>query len=250
MSKSRWFKETFTPINQDWSNGASIDSLETTKLTINGFQKTFPDGQVTLSDLSTPQTFTGVKTFGANPLMTNTQSNDVNALVKKDYVDRAIASTLSSAVAQAKSNISETLLTSVYPVGSIMVRYDNIKPSSLPGLTNTTWQIIDTGGYVRTASAAGDGGKTGGSYRSGSSTSSSVSVRGSTYSSSTGSASVGYSTVRSYQDVGSQKYLTGLSSHSHSIPSLSVTTNSHSHTIPSINIEPTYVRMVFWRRTY
>jgi len=63
--------------------------------------------------------------------MSNIQSTNANALVKKDYVDKTITNT-----------ITQSLLNSIYPVGSVMLRYDNINPNTIPGLINTKWRSM------------------------------------------------------------------------------------------------------------
>lgn len=64
------------------------------------------------------------------------------------------------------TNLQETIMKSVYPVGSVMIRYDDIKPSNLEGLTNTTWELLKSGNYIRsTTSESQLPGATGGTLK-------------------------------------------------------------------------------------
>ena len=49
--------------------------------------------------------------------------------------------------------LNKQIMCNVYPIGSVMVRYDNINPSKLPGLESTKWQLINSGRYIRSTTS-------------------------------------------------------------------------------------------------
>jgi microcystin-dependent protein len=64
--------------------------------------------------------------------------------------------------------IDARIKSTIFPIGFIMVRYDNIEPSTLSGLEGTTWILINSGNYIRTTTSETEKpGLTGGSLNSG-----------------------------------------------------------------------------------
>jgi hypothetical protein len=84
--------------------------------------------------------------------------------------------TLSQAVNDIQNIISlnnitltQNIINLIYPVGSIMMRYDNKTPSSLPGFGFTSWSVFSSGYYLKTSTTSTVG-QTGGQSTSGSTT--------------------------------------------------------------------------------
>ena len=64
-------------------------------------------------------------------------------------------------------NTRRMLVDMLFPIGSVMVRYDDKNPKNLQGFIGTDWEIISTDKYVKTSTT---GGTTGGSNNSGATT--------------------------------------------------------------------------------
>ena len=175
------------------------------------------------------------------------------------------------------SGDSASIMRMVYPIGSVMIRYDTINPNTLTGLTGTAWSQISSGSYVKTAitsigstggnlfTGAGNTGSTSGSTEAANTGSTKITISqmpSHTHQAASYQREVGYSgnTNNQYFTNGTQKegggdwsgpVETGAKGedggHDHTIPPL--TFSNHAHTIPALSINPTYIQLAFWRRT-
>jgi len=162
--------------------------------------------------------------------------------------------------------ISDLLLNTIYPIGTIMVRYDQIDPKTLPGLSSTKWSLIDTGDYVKTTNSITEVGKTGGSKETGKTVldesqipchDHSISLETSENGSHThpvyrygacGEYSRGaFMSIVETKDERYHSETRGAGTHKHIIEGYTHATGDdegHSHTI-----NPRYIKLAFWKRT-
>lgn len=85
----------------------------------------------------------------------NSINNDLTSL-RTECQDAftSISNDLSNIINVSNTLFKQTLMRCVYPVGSIMLRYDNKTPSSLEGLSGTSWTQINSGYYLKTGTTS------------------------------------------------------------------------------------------------
>jgi hypothetical protein len=217
---------------------------------------------------------------GANINTVKTGTLEVKTLGSNAH--KIITDMINNKIMEAKS---EMLLKSIYPVGSVMIRYDTINPSTLLGLTGTKWERIASDKYIKSGTEAGS---LGGSTISGATTltANQVPNHNHTWSGTTSTIGAHQHEIRNQDRIGTGKktWLAGLGcttqdaayrsgvgmhwwnanydtigqimefvaqnggSHSHSVSGITSSFGtSGEHTHP--NITPPYITLVFWRRT-
>jgi hypothetical protein len=200
----------------------------------------------------TPIAISGKSTWsnGANINTVKTGTLEVSAL--GNHVSTLISNMIDARVK-----------TSIYPVGSVMIRHDSINPNTLPGLSGTTWEQLSSGKHLITGTSAG---KTGGDSNTGLHVLTAAQIPGHTHSFSATTSNTGAHTHKLGYRLGgnysghwvvdpgtiSNWYDGGVGSsgsHSHTISGTTGTNNSSTATGHTHTINPPFVTIVAWRRT-
>jgi hypothetical protein len=134
----------------------------------------------------------------------------------------------------------------LYPIGSVMIRYDTVNPHTLPGFQNSVWRQLSAGRYIKTATSSI--GSTGGSLVTGNTTLTTTQIPSHNHSMRldvnntaelAGWAANSVSKYGATDRSGGYRQATGESC------SIGNTGGggAHNHTI-----DPTYIQLAFWRR--